>query len=71
MIPTQCDSDKIRFQSDSIPIQFDLIVHGVHRVYIKKKPVYHPPAYSEYAKAAAAAAASEKVETKVPAPVQH
>lgn len=42
-----------------------------NRVYIKKKPVYHPPAYSEYAKAAAAAAAaSENVETKVAPPQQ-
>ena len=36
-------------------------VSFTNRVYIKKKPVYHPPAYSEYAKAAA----SENVETKV------
>jgi len=39
-------------------------VHVPVPVYIKKKPVYHPPAYSEYAKAAA----SEQVETKVAAP---
>jgi len=49
-----------------VPIYKEVIikkpVHVPVPVYIKKKPVYHPPAYSEWA---AKAAASEKVEQKV------